>query len=154
MTTYYPQATLILDFWHAMSYIGTVGIAAYRNGKSRTDWIEKQHTLLLNSELDTVLTHIKALRIKADIGDSVCSYLEANRDRMDYKRYQKQGLLMGSGAIESAHRTVVQKRLKRSGQRWSLAGAQHVLNLRTCLMSDRWELVRKHIEPYNYAMAA
>lgn len=154
MTTHYPQATLILDFWHLMSYIGTVGVAAYRNQKSRADWIEKQRILLLNSELDTVLAHIKALRIKADLRDSVCSYLEANRDRMDYSGYQKRGLLIGSGAIESAHRTVVQKRLKRSGQRWSIAGAQHVLNLRTCFMSQRWELVRKHIEPFSYAMAA
>ena len=154
MTTHYPQATLILDFWHVMSYIGTVGVAAYRTQKSRTDWIEKQHNYLLNSELDTVLVAIKALRIKGDLRDSVCAYLEANRDRMDYGAYQKRGLLIGSGAIESAHRTVVQKRLKRSGQRWSLAGAQHVLNLRTCFMSERWELVRKHIEPFNYAMAA
>ena len=154
MTTHYPQATLVLDFWHAMSYIGTVGTAAYRHQKSRTEWIDKQHTLLLNSELDAVLVHIRALRIKANLRDSVCTYLESNRDRMDYRGYQKRGLLIGSGAIESAHRTVVQKRLKRSGQRWSLAGAQHVLNLRTCLMSDRWELVRKHIEPFNHAMAA
>ena len=101
-----------------------------------------------------VLTHIKALRIKVDLRDSVCSYLEANRDRMDYGGYQKRGLLIGSGAIESSHRTVVQKRLKRSGQRWSLAGGQHVLNLRTCFVSQRRELVRKHIEPVNYAMAA
>ena len=154
MTAQYPQATLVLDFWHAMSYIGRVGTVAYRHQKSRTEWIEKQHTLLLNSELDSVLVHIKALCIKANLRDSVCTYLEANRDRMDYRGYQKRGLLIGSGAIESAHRTVVQKRLKRSGQRWSLAGAQHVLNLRTCLMSDRWELVRKHIEPFNHAMAA
>lgn len=154
MTIHYPQATLILDFWHAMSYIGSVGTAAYRTPKSRTAWIEKQHSLLLNSELDKVLIAIKALRISGDLRNSVCSYLEANRDRMDYAGYQKRGLLIGSGAIESAHRTVVQKRLKRSGQRWSVAGAQCVLNLRTCFMSDRWELVRKQIEPFNYAMAA
>jgi hypothetical protein len=154
MTTHYPQATLILDFWHLMSYIGTVGVAAYRNQKSQIDWIEGQRNLLLNSDLDSVLIHVKALRIKASLRDSVCSYLESNRDRMDYAAYQERGLLIGSGAIESAHRTVVQKRLKRSGQRWSVAGAQHVLNLRTCFMSQRWELVRKHIEPYNYAMAA
>lgn len=154
MITHYPEATLILDFWHAMSYIGTVGMAAYRTQKSRAAWIEEQHKLLSSSDLDTVLLHIKALRIKTDLRDSVCAYLEANRDRMDYADYQKRGLLIGSGAIESAHRTVVQKRLKRSGQRWSVAGAQHVLNLRTCLMSERWELVRKHIEPFNYAMAA
>lgn len=154
MATHYPQATLILDFWHLMSYVGQVGVAAYGTQKSQHKWIEEQRSLLLNSDLDIVLTHIKALRIKADLRDSVCSYLEANRDRMDYAAYQKRGLLVGSGAIESAHRTVVQKRLKRSGQRWSVAGAQRVLNLRTCFMSQRWELVREHIEPFNYAMAA
>ena len=154
MATYYPQATLILDFWHLMSYVGQVGVAAYRTQKSQDEWIEEQRSLLLNSELDIVLTHIKALRIKADLRDSVCTYLESNRDRMDYAAYQNRGLLIGSGAIESAHRTVVQKRLKRSGQRWSLTGAQQVLNLRVCFMSERWELVRNQIEPFNYAMAA
>ena len=154
MTTHYPQATLILDLYDVMSYAGQVGMAAYRTRSSQHKWIEEQRKLLLNSELDLVLTHIKALRIKVDLRDSVCSYLEANRDRMDYGGYQKRGLLIGSGAIESAHRTVVQKRLKRSGQRWSLAGGQHVLNLHTCFVSQRRELVRKHIEPVNYAMAA
>jgi len=154
MKTHYPEATLILDFWHLMGYIGTVGVAAYRNQKSQITWIEKQRKLLLNSDLDSVLVHIKSLRIKGRLRDSVCSYLESNRDRMDYAGYQKRGLLIGSGAIESAHRTVVQKRLKRSGQRWTVAGAQHVLNLRTCFMSQRWELVRKQIEPFDYAMAA
>ena len=108
MTTHYPQATLVLDFWHAMSYVGRVGTAAYRHQKSRTDWIEKQQSRLINSELDAVLVHIKALRIKANLRDSVCSYLESNRDRMDYRGYQERGLLIRSGAIESAHRTVVQ----------------------------------------------
>lgn len=154
MTTHYPEATLILDFWHLMSYVGQVGVAAYRTQKSRDEWIEEQRKLLLSSKLNLVLTHIRALRIKADLRQSVCAYLEANRDRMDYAAYQKRGLLVGSGAIESAHRTVVQKRLKRSGQRWSLVGAQQVLNLRVCWMSERWKLVRKHIEPFNYARAA
>ena len=154
MATHYPQATLILDFWHLMSYVGQVGVAAYRTQKSQEEWIEEQRNLLSNSELDVVLTHIRALRIKADLRESVCAYLEANRDRMDYAAYQKRGLLIGSGAIESAHRTVVQKRLKRSGQRWSLVGAQQVLNLRVCWMSERWKLVREQIEPFNYAMAA
>lgn len=149
MTTHYPQATLILDFWHLMSYVGKVGVAAFRTPTSRAKWIDHQRNLLLDSKLDDVLDHIKAVRIPAALRDSVSAYLETNRDRMDYASYQKRGLLIGSGAIESAHRTVVQKRLKRSGQRWSLAGAQHVLNLRTCFMSQRWELVRKHIEPFN-----
>ena len=98
MSAHYPQATLILDFWHLMSYIGRAGVAAYRNPNSRADWMERQRKLLLNSESDKVLTHIKALRIKADLRDWACQYLEANRDRMDYAAYQKRGLLIGSGA--------------------------------------------------------
>ena len=148
-----PQATLILDSRPLMNCVGNVGVAAYRRAAGRSRWLEHQRSFLLASKIDEVLGHIKAARIRATLRDSVCGYVEANRDRMDYARYQRRGLLIGSGAIESAHRTVVQKRLKRSGQRWSMAGAQHVLNLRTCWMSQRWELVREHIEPVNYAMA-
>ncbi len=78
---------------------------------------------------------------------------------MHYQAYRQRGLLIGSGAIESAHRSVVEKRLKRAGQRWTIKGAQWVLNLRTCQMSQRgappgWEIVRNHIEPFQYQTAA
>lgn len=50
---------------------------------------------------------------------------------MDYPKSIKQGLLIGSGVIEATHRNVTQKRLKLSGQRWSIDGAQNIINLRT-----------------------
>ena len=150
----YPQATLILDMYHVMEHIGQVGKAAFGAGKVASDWFKEQRNLVLDSCLDDILSNIKGLKTDLSLQDSVCSYLESNRDRMDYKTYRKRGLLIGSGAIESAHRTVMQRRLKRWGQRWSIQGAQRVLNLRVCLMSNRWELVRQQIEPYNYAMGA
>ncbi len=149
-----PKATLILDMYHALSYIGQASNAAFGTSKKAKDWFGEQRTLLLESRLDSVLCNIKALSMGGRLQDSICSYLESNRDRMDYKAYRERGLLIGSGAIESAHRTVMQRRLKRSGQRWSIRGAQQVLNLRVCFMSDRWDLVRHHIEPLNYAMTA
>jgi hypothetical protein len=45
---------------------------------------------------------------------------------------------IGSGAIESAHRTVVQKRMKQSGQRWTVEGAQNMLNLRVTRKNLQW----------------
>ncbi len=39
---------------------------------------------------------------------------------MQYHKYLKEGLLIGSGAIESAHKDVLQQRLKLSGQRWTM----------------------------------
>lgn len=145
----YPKATLILDLYHALEHISEAGSGAFGTEKKASDWLDCQRKLLLNSELDAILVNIRQLPIRLKLQDSVCSYLESNRGRMDYKAYRKRGLLIGSGAIESAHRTVMQRRLKRSGQRWSVKGAQHVLNLRVCQMSNRWHLVRQLIEPLN-----
>lgn len=150
----YPKATLILDFYHAMSYIGQAAMAAFGAGGYANKWIDNQRKLLLNSELQKVITHIEDLGIEATLRINICNYLNSNADRMDYQSYRQRGLLIGSGAIESANRTVVQKRLKRAGQRWSLVGAQQVLNLRVCWMSNRWDLVRNQIEPFPTKMAA
>jgi hypothetical protein len=66
---------------------------------------------------------------------------------MDYKKYLQIGCgLIGSGAIESAHRTVVQKRLKLSGQRWTKRGAQSMLNLRVTHMNGQWDKVVKLVQ--------
>ena len=56
------------------------------------------------------------------ISDEELNNLIAKRVTMDYIKEP------GSGAIESAHRTIVQKRMKQSGQRWSNKGAQNMLN--------------------------
>jgi hypothetical protein len=75
----------------------------------------------------------------------VIRYFENNAYRMNYQAYEKKGYYIGSGAIESAHRTVIQKRLKLAGQRWSIEGAQQVLNLRVMRMSGKWNLIRDAI---------
>ena len=60
---------------------------------------------------------------------------------MLYKTYLDKGYKIGSGAIESAHRTVIQKRLKQSGQRWTLKGAQNIIDLRLMNMNQQWNNV-------------
>lgn len=57
---------------------------------------------------------------------------------MRYAEFIARGLPIGSGPVESAAKTIVQARLKRSGMRWSRDGGQHVLDLRTLLKSERW----------------
>ncbi len=78
-------------------------------------------------------------------------YLRENSYRMDYRSYLQQGLMVGSGAIEAAHRTLVQQRMKLSGQRWSDQGANNLLNLRVCQMSGNWPLLIRHIKNKNMA---
>jgi hypothetical protein len=61
---------------------------------------------------------------------------------MRYKQYRNMGCgIIGSGAIESAHRTLIQKRMKLSGQRWSRMGAENMLRLRVLSLNKQWSKV-------------
>ena len=63
-------------------------------------------------------------------------YLFHNRWRMRYHLFREAGYPIGSGTVESACKHVVQQRLKQSGMRWSLIGAQAMLALRSTLLSQ------------------
>ena len=155
MAGQHPDAELVLDFYHVMEHLGRVAEANISCSKKGKRWLDEQSKLLKDSCLDQVMTHIRVLPY-GESQQTVLAYLTSNADRMDYKRYLSLGWPIGSGAVEAAHRVLVQARLKRSGQYWSEAGAQRVLNLRVLAESDRWDLVRALFRPgeTSYAMAA
>lgn len=74
--------------------------------------------------------------------------MQSNKKRITYGKFISQGLLIGSGPIEAAHRDVIQKRLKQSGQRWTAKGAQQVINLRVYKKSNKWDKVVSLITDY------
>ena len=81
------------------------------------------------------------------MGKTIIDYYTANINRMDYKYYLTVGKgLIGSGAIESAHKTVIQKRMKLSGQRWTKKGACNMLCIRTIKMNGQWDKVVDRIK--------
>jgi len=59
--------------------------------------------------------------------NQLLGYLENHKHQMNYQYYRQQGWMIGSGAIESAHRTLLQVRMKRSGQRWANDGCDNVI---------------------------
>lgn len=148
---HYPQATSILDYYHAAEHLHaftTVAFRHHRDPEAGPAWAAKQKALLLDSRLEDVLKNIGQAAATAatdaaqESAASLISYYKSNRDRLDYARYRELGCgLIGSGAIESGHRTVIQKRMKRSGQRWSESGAQHMLNLRVVNQNKQWARV-------------
>lgn len=66
-------------------------------------------------------------------------YLGQRQDQLDYKGAISQGLPIGSGEIESAHRYVVQKRLQLPGAWWTPANAESLLALRVSRASHEWQ---------------
>jgi hypothetical protein len=57
-------------------------------------------------------------------------YYRAKANRMKYRLYREDRLPIRSGAVESAHRHVLQTRMKRAGQRWALRNARRMARLR------------------------
>jgi hypothetical protein len=149
----YPRAISILDYYHAAEHLHGFADKHFTDEKKRKQWTGKQKELLLQSKVATVIKNVRNISGSKDALQLI-DYYEANRQRMDYSRYKQIGAgIIGSGAIESAHRTVVQKRMKLSGQRWTETGAQNMLNLRVTSMNGRWDKIIA-LTKYNFKAAA
>jgi hypothetical protein len=141
---HFPQATQILDFYHASERLHTVGRAVYGDGTKRArEWAERNVGRLSAGDWKGLLCSLKALRPATVEGREAVrtarGYFQTNRQRMDYRAYRARGLHIGSGVVEAACKAVVATRCKRSGMRWSQPGVQAVLSLRTQLLNDRWD---------------
>ena len=68
-------------------------------------------------------------------------YLEKHEDHahLDYARFLRRGLPIGSGAVESAIRRVINLRIKGPGVLWEEENAEAMVVLRAAAPSGRWE---------------
>lgn len=144
VSTNYPDAVQILDFFHSYEKICQWGAMKFKDKEELSVWCKTMQELLLDDQVKEVILQLKELDSQGDIlkcRDELIHYLENNQQRMMYKTFTNKGYLIGSGAIESAHRNVIQIRMKRSGQRWTIKGGQQILNIRTAKLSNKWEKV-------------
>lgn len=104
------DAISMLDYYHACEHLHQFSNSFFKDKEAEQKWTTEQKELLLRSEVTEVLKNIKAIA-KNNEADELIAYYEGNKDRMDYQKYKTMGCgIIGSGAIESAHRTVIQKR--------------------------------------------
>ena len=92
----------------------------------------------------TVLEKLNLTQLTDAVGaeyDRVLNYIRKNVHRMDYPTYLRKGWQIGSGAIESACKTVVNQRLCQGGMRWGEEGSDAVAHLRALYRSDhdQWD---------------
>jgi hypothetical protein len=139
----YSDACAILDYFHACEHLHSFVESCFKEDTASGQiWFKKQKELLYESQVEQVITNIAAAKAKQVDKDKLISYYQNNIDRMDYKTYRNIGCgIIGSGSIESAHRTVIQKRMKLSGQHWSREGSQNMLRLRVIAMNKQWHKV-------------
>jgi hypothetical protein len=132
-----PDAIQILDWGHAIEHATNCAkeVLGEQEAGLIEIWQRTVERLLAESRLDEAFVQIDACRFLArgparEALADLSRYYQTNRHRMDYKRYRAEGLPIGSGAVESAHRHVLQHRMKLAGQHWDPVKATAMAKLR------------------------
>jgi hypothetical protein len=131
-----PDAIQILDWFHAIEHGSDCGKIVLENDPHVLPlWRQRISDLLWSGQIRQLLTELEQccfLSNKAGQESLIelKSYYSNNQKRMRYARFEAQGFPIGSGVIESAHRHVLQKRLKLAGQHWNPERAVRLAKLR------------------------
>ncbi|GHT46832.1 hypothetical protein AGMMS49965_24630 [Bacteroidia bacterium] len=118
---HYLRNTQILDYFHAKEHLCEFAECCFADMQEKRKWVSQQEDILLKDGVKVVINNILQLPVTTDAQqkkqNALVKYYQTNLKRMRYGTFRKRGLLIGSGPIESANRTVIQHRLKLSGQR-------------------------------------
>lgn len=141
---HFPGAIEIVDLYHAREHLAALSKLVCRAGSAKTQqWTTARLAQLDEGDVKSLLVSLRRLRPTAASAQEALrqtiSYFENNRQRMRYAEFRRQELFVGSGVIEAGCKTIVGYRLKQSGMRWSLRGANAIIALRCAQLSGRWE---------------
>jgi hypothetical protein len=137
----FPDAQQILDFFHLCENVNTFAKSLFGMDESKfRPWAKEICDNLKKSQYSTVLRELEPFKEKKPSGCHVdlYGYISNNIKNIDYVVYQEKGYFIGSGAIESGNKIILQDRLKRAGMRWNTTTAQAMLTLKTKAESDIW----------------
>jgi len=137
-------AIQIIDLYHAREHYWNVAKAIFGCDRGKIGfWAEKRRKELDRGEVEQIIEAIRQLSPVTEEGEALLEreigYFDKNKERMRYSDFRSQGLFVGSGVVEAGCRTVIGQRLKQSGMHWTVRGANTIIALRCCILSNRWE---------------
>ena len=140
------QVVQAVDFYHAVEHLTTVSNEVRWSEERRRRWVREQRHWLRKGRVGQVLDAIDRLRRSRGHSPVIKrerNYFLNNRERMRYDQLKALHLPLGSGAVESAIRRVINLRLKGSGLFWNKDTAEEMLMLRAFYKAGRWNILKK-----------
>lgn len=136
------KVTQVVDYYHATQRLNE--IAAERKDWSASDrkkWVERMTGLLWKDRVEEVVAQRSELfkGRGAKKRRKLFNYFVDRADKMRYGTFRKKGIPLGSGAVESCVRRLINLRLKGNGIFWKLENAEAILHLRAQLLCGRWD---------------
>ncbi len=139
------KVTAIIDLYHAIEVLGKIAgipkLSKKWTSENKKTWLKRAKKLLRAGRIEELLLHIQTLAVgrRSKKVKSHMDYFGENKERMRYKAFRARGLTIGSGAIESAVRRVVNLRLKSNAKYWRSENAEHMLLSRSYLKAGRFD---------------
>lgn len=133
----------LVDFYHLCDYVADASKSC--GPDNPLGWLERQKKNLKESRSADVLQVLKPHLESVSTPDEKAPvrrchrYIDNRPGQFDYKTAIDANLPIGSGEIESAHRYVIQDRLKIPGAWWKVNNAAKMLALKTLRANNEWE---------------
>jgi len=145
MEVNFPRAIRIVDFRHASEYVHDFA-KAYRPGKEGESLADTWCHQLKHKGGAALLATLEGLdwpmtAAAQEQYEKALTYFRNHHSRMDYPTYLVKGWQIGTGAVESACKIVINQRLNMGGMRWGEDGSDAVSHLRAlyCSEPDQWD---------------
>ena len=136
----FPEATQVVDLYHAREHLSDLArLLEFMLLDRKDEWLAARMEDLDYGDIDGICKAARAYRLtgtKKDELDTALGYFENNAPRMRYHWFRRCGLFVGSGLVESGCKAVIGQRLKLSGMRWTITGADAITTLR-CQQASR-----------------
>jgi PAS domain-containing protein len=134
----------VLDWCHGVHHLSLALAALHLTEERRAEEYGRLRTLLRAGESAMVIVALERLAAGQPEDSPVwreIRYLtrHAEAGRLRYRCFRNRGVPLGSGAIESTIRRVINLRLKGNSVYWTEGNAEAVFQLRAAVVSGRWE---------------
>ena len=137
---HFPDATQIVDIFHAKGHLFEVAKAIYGPGSEVGErWARKRREELDEGRVEDVIAALRSHARTCEEARKDAEYFSNNRERMNYPTFRAMGLCVATGVVEGGCKHIVGARLKRGGMRWTVAGANAIIALRCAVESNRFD---------------
>jgi hypothetical protein len=138
---------VIQDFYHVTEYVWGAAWCLFEEGDPAAQkWVDEHLVEILKGKSSAVAAGMRRSATWRGLSedkraalDKCANYLLKNGERLHYDEALRRGMPIGTGVVEGACRHLVKRRMECSGARWSLEGAEAVLQLRALHMSGDWD---------------
>ena len=133
--------THLIDLYHLCEYFSGAVLAWQEDTKKETERLKE---MAEDGRIIDIIEELRKRQSELPIHEKLADcirYIENRPGQFNYKEAKKKELPVGSGKVESTHRSLMQKRLKKPGAWWLRENAAKIADLRTLRANGGWELL-------------